>query len=314
MNNKIQHSMIEIFVNLLSFILLGIVATALGTLYFQIINKYFVDPLANIAYSIGQFRTSAIHYSIAALIIGFPLYLWAEIFWFKRFFGKPKKNESRLSKWLTYIILLIAAGTIIGDLITVIFNFLQGELSPRFFLKALTVLVIAGFVFGFYFLERKKIQYKKEVSFVYFKVIVGLAILVVATGIVLGFFAGGTPSQARLQRFDLETTNNLSQIGNAVNIFASSQNNLPNSLSELKNNPTYTSYFYNITDEKMKEYEYRIVNNTQYELCGIFNLANFDFNTEPLGQIWNRHEAGRVCKTLTATLSNIQIFKPAPTP
>ena len=133
-------------------------------------------------------------------------------------------------------------------------------------------------------------------------------------GIILGFFAAGMPSQARLQRFDLETTNNLSQIGNAVNTFASSQNRLPSNLTELKNNPTYSSYFYNITDEKLREYEYQIKSATQYELCGIFNLANSDLNTEPFGQIWNRHEAGRVCKTLTATLSNIQIFKPAPTP
>lgn len=301
--------------NLLSFFLLGTVATALGTLYFQIINKYFVDPLAALSYGIGQFRTSAIHYSIAALIIGFPLYLWLEIFWFKRF-SHAEKKESRISKWITYIILLIAAGTIIGDLISAIFNFLQGELSPRFFLKILTILVVAGFVFWFYFLERKKIQYKKEVPSAYFKIIAGLITLIIAVGIVLGFFAGGTPSQARLQKFDLETVNNLSQIGNAVNTFASSQNSLPNSLSELKNNPTYTSYFYNITDEKMSEYEYRIKNNTQYELCGTFNLASSDLNNEPYGgdPMWNIHGAGRVCRTLTATLSNIQIFKPAPTP
>lgn len=309
--------MVEIFMNLLSFFLLGVVATALGTLYFQIINKYFADPLARVVYSMGQFSTSAIHYSIAALIVGFPLYLWLEIFWFKRFFNMPEKIESRLSKWLTYIILFIAAGTIIGDLITAIFNFLQGELSPRFFLKALTILIIAGFVFGFYFLERKKIQYKKEVSSVYFKVIVSLATLIVATGIVLGFFAGGTPNQARLQRFDLETANNLSQISIAVNTFASSQNRLPNSLSELKNNPTYASYFYNITDEKMNEYEYQIKDTTNYELCGTFNLVSTESYNMPVeygGANWNTHDAGRVCKTLTATLSNIQLFKPAPTP
>lgn len=315
---KNKASMVEIFMNLLSFFLLGVVATALGILYFQIINKYFVDPLATVVYSMGQFRSSAIHYSIAALIVGFPLYLWLEIFWFKRFSNNPEKTESRLSKWLTYIILFIASGTIIGDLITTIFNFLQGELSPRFFLKALTILVIAGFVFGFYFLERKKIQYKKDVSSVYFPALASVATLIVITGIVFGFFAAGTPYQARLQRFDLETADNLSQIGIAVNTFASSQNRLPNNLSELKNNPTYAGYFYNIADEKMKEYEYRAVDKTQYELCGTFNLVSTDSYSVPIeygGTVnWTIHDAGRVCKTLTATLSNIQLFKPAPTP
>lgn len=306
-----QHNMVEIFVNLLSFILLGVVATAVGTLYFQIINKYIIDPLG---YFNASSIHSSIHYSIAALIVGFPIYFWAEIFWFRRFWNKPEKTESFVSKWLTYIVLLIATGTIIGDLIAVIFNFLQGELSTRFFLKALTILFIAGVGFWFYLLERKKIQYKKEVSSVNFKIIAGLMILIVAVGIIFGFFAAGSPKQARLQRLDMETINNLSQISYAVNFFASSQNRLPKDFSELKNNPTYSSYFYGITEEKMKNYEYRVVDKTHYELCGAFNLESSGSANQPYytgDPNWGSHGSGRVCKTLTTTLSDIKLIEPA---
>jgi hypothetical protein len=296
--------MVEIFVNLLSFILLGVTASGLGALYFQIINKYVPDPL-------GYFMASPVHYAIAALIVGFPIFFWAEMFWFKRFKNKPEKIESPVSKWFTYIVLLIASGTIIGDLIAVIFNFLQGELSTRFFLKALTILAISGFGFWFYFLERKKIQYKKFVSPIYFKIIAALTILAVVTGIVLGFFAAGTPGQARLRKIDDQTANNLSQISQAINYFASSQNKLPNKISDLRNNPTYSGYFYNITEEKLNEYKYRKIDATHYELCGIFNLAS-DKSRNFIVNEWTEHPAGKNCKTLTSTLSDINIVKPVP--
>jgi membrane protein YqaA with SNARE-associated domain len=40
--------------------------------------------------------------------------------------------------------------TLIGDVITLIYNFLGGELSARFVLKILTVAVIAGGVVAYY--------------------------------------------------------------------------------------------------------------------------------------------------------------------
>lgn len=312
-NNNNRATMVEIFVNLLSFILLGITATALGTLYFQIINKYFLDPLAGTVagYGIGQVNSSAVRYAIAALVVGFPLYVWALYFWFKRISVLPDKVESRLSKWLTYIILLAAAGTIIGDLIGVIFNFLQGEFTMRFFLKAITILVIAGLVFGFYYLERKKIQYKKDVKKSWFLMLFIVTAVIVVAGIIVGFFVAGSPAKARLLKFDMDKVNNLQQISNAVNQYAGSQGKLPDNLFVLKQNPTYTYYFSGVTDEQLKnDYQYRVIVKDQYELCSNFNLpapGQQDISYYyPMGGSWDNHEAGRVCKTLNATLYNKQ--------
>ncbi|MCL5435611.1 MAG: DUF5671 domain-containing protein [Patescibacteria group bacterium] len=300
-----QHNMVEIFINFLSFILLGIVAGGLGTLFFQVINRYFADQLAATSYSIGQVNIPAIHYAIASLFVGFPLYYWAEHFWFRGFAGNPEKIESRLSKWLTYIVLLAAAGTIIGDLITVIFNFLQGELSPRFYLKALTILVIAAFIFGFYFLERKKIQYKKPIPIAYLRAIGGAATVIVAVAIVLGFMAGGTPGNERLRQLDIATAQNLSQISNAVSSYAMSQGQLPADLTELKNNATYSYYFSNVSMDKLPDYPYRVIDSTHYELCGTFNLSTVNAQALPYNydySVWSSHPAGEVCKELAVTL------------
>lgn len=305
-NTEIKNSMLEIFVNFFSFLLLWIVATAICILFFQVINKYFSDVL------FGSFSASAIHYSIASLIVGFPVYLWALWFWFKSFTKAPEKVESRLSKWLTYIILLIAGGTIIGDLIAIIYNFLQGEYGARFLLKALTILIIAGLVFSFYFLERKKIQYKKEVSSGLFWLVAGAVGLLAILAIILGFLAGGTPREARLRSFDLQRANDLQQISSAISNFAFDNSRLPKDLSEIKNNPRYNYGAIYTDPETQKEYDYKIVkpataginDSLEYELCATFRTSNLN---EPesgypygYGQ-WTKHNKGYVCQKQIAT-------------
>ena len=311
-NQEVKNSMVEIFVNFLSFLLLGIIATAAGILYFQIINKYFPDILSGIYqnYQFSNFNTSLIHYSIASIIVGFPIYLWALWFWFKSFSsptGEAEKVESRLSKWFTYIVLLIAGGTVIGDLITVIYNFLQGEFGARFLLKALVILVIAGFVFAFYFLERKKIQYKKEVSQAFFWVLIILASVIVIFAIVLGFIVGGTPFESRLKNLDLQRVNDLTQISQGITQFAYDNSRLPINFSELKDNARYNYYVSKTNDpETNKEYEYRVISQTDYELCAEFSLSTFEILGSnypvPYGGIkWTQHGQGRICEKQTVT-------------
>lgn len=289
--------MAEIFVHFMSFIMLGIVATATGILYFQVINKYFPN------YQFVYFDASGIHYAIASLIIGFPLYIWAMWFWFKSFRNLPEKAESRLSKWLTYIVLLIASGLIIGDLIAVVFNFLQGEYGARFSLKALTILVIAGLVFGFYFFERKKIQYKKEISSNFFVLPAIISAVFVVIAIIFGFIVGGTPLEARLRNQDIQRTNNLQELSSCVSSFAYDNNRLPGDLNELKSGVRY-SYCSSmaIDPETQKEYEYRVVSNSQFELCGEFarSTVNEFPNADYYGK-WQKHDKGQICETQTVT-------------
>ncbi len=319
--NKQSSSMPEIFINFLSFLLLGIVATATGIIFFQVVNKYFSDVL------FSNFSASAIHYSIASLIVGFPVYLWALRFWFKSFAKAPEKIESRLSKWLTYIILLIAGGTIIGDLIAVIFNFLQGEYGARFLLKALIVLVIAGLVFSFYFLERKKIQYKKEMFSGLFWLVGSAAGFLAILAIVLGFLAGGTPYEARLRKFDLQRANDLQMISSAISNFAFENSRLPKDLIEIRDNPRY-NYGASYGDpETNKSYDYKIIrpgvagtNNfvdvSEYELCATFSTSNLNEPESGSSDLygygkWAKHDKGYVCQQQVATFGTKNI-KEAP--
>jgi hypothetical protein len=49
--------------------------------------------------------------------------------------------------------LFIAACVLIGDVVTLVYNVLTGEVTLRIVLKILTVAVIAGTVFGYYLSE-----------------------------------------------------------------------------------------------------------------------------------------------------------------
>lgn len=310
-------STVDVVINFFSFILLGIVATALGTLYFQIINKGFPDPLATLDGDGEWGMARAIHHAIASLVIAFPLYVAAMRLWFRRFQADAGRIESKLTKWLTYIVLLVASTTIVGDLIAVLFKLLQGEISVRFMLKALTILAIAGIIFGFYFVERKKIQYRKDIGWPVIQSFAAGGAAVAVLGIVVGFFAAGSPAQARQRAFDMERARELGELSGCIERYAQDLGQLPASLEEIKKASRYARCAGSMLDpETMQAYEYRIVTPSRpqgpaqvgdFELCATFSLASAgpDAEARYLDRriaVWSEHGAGRSCDSVTVQL------------
>lgn len=138
------------FVYLLLFSVLLVVAVQLGNLLFQLIDIGFSDPLDN-QYAVSG-RQSAIRWAVASLVVAFPLFLFLSNTVGREIKRNPAMRLSGVRRWLTYIALFIAATILMGDLISLIFRFLEGDLSTRFVLKSLTVGMIAGGIFGYYFL------------------------------------------------------------------------------------------------------------------------------------------------------------------
>lgn len=142
----------EAFIYLVLFLCLYISAFGFGKLLFDFINHWVPDALQQF----GNTDVSGVRMSVSALIVAFPLYLWLTSLMAKGIKGSAEKKSSKIRKWLTYITLFITAGVIIGDLITLLFNLLGGELTLRFILKVLTVLLIAGIIFGYYLWDLRK--------------------------------------------------------------------------------------------------------------------------------------------------------------
>lgn len=314
-----KSSTVDIIINLFSFILLGIVATAAGVLYFQVINRYFPDRLVAVDYRDEQALSGVMHYAIAALLIGYPLYLGTMRLWFRKFREDGGRIESRLSRWLTYVVLLAASVTIVGDLITLVFTFLQGELTARFFLKALTILTIASGIFGFYFFERRRVQYRKEVPEKTFRSFATTVSVIVGLGVVMGFFAGESPETTRNRTFDARRAEDLRSLSGCIEQYAADFGDLPVSVSELVRSSRYTYCASFVSDpETGEEYSYRVVTPSreqgatrigEYEFCATFALetpptaATTPFGTR--SDVWSIHVAGRECDTVTAQLGEL---------
>ena len=311
-------STVEIVLNFFTIILLGIIASALATLYYQIINAFFPDPLS-FGYGSSTGSRSAMHYAMAALLVGFPLYFFSLKMWFKRFHDEPEKVESQLSKWLTYIVLLIAAVTIVGDLITTIFYLLQGEVTARFFFKALTILVVAGIVFGFYFFERRVIQYRQVIDPKLFQGFALFTSILIALGIIIGFVVGGLPAAERLRGLDSQRSNDLLNLSSCISSYSRDHKRLPASLEEITGSSDYAYCVLNAKDAVTAvPYEYSIItasaeNNAvmegTFQLCANFDLATEDGATLPVDPYiknskWGTHSAGRYCNSETVILEN----------
>lgn len=143
----------EAFLYLVLFILLGVVAWNLGSLLFALIDLAIYDELDN---PYGGFifggRDYQIRAAIAGLVVGGPLFAWLALHIRKQRRTNPAMQRSRVRKWLTYATLIIASCTLIGDVISVVYNFLAGELSTRLILKLLVVGILSGGAF-FYFIR-----------------------------------------------------------------------------------------------------------------------------------------------------------------
>lgn len=148
----------EAFTYLVLFTTLYLSTFHLGRLIFQFINLGLPDPAA--FYEYAESARQAIQFSVASLIIAFPIFMTLSVIIGRSIKRDPGKRASKVRKWLTYMTLFVAAAVIIGDLTWLVYSFLGGEMSLRFALKALTVAAIAGGIFGYYLWDLRQEEQK----------------------------------------------------------------------------------------------------------------------------------------------------------
>ncbi len=278
---------------LVSFLALYTSAFSFGALAFQFIERAFPDAL----HYGGSMMWGGGRNAIAGLIVAFPLYLFLMRLIWKETKGNAKNLESAVRKWFTYITLVVVAGIMLGDLIAVVSSVLGGELALRFILKAGTIFVIAGSIFGYYLHDLKR---KAEDSFspkakVFAGVVSVLALVFITYGIVLT----GTPGQQRALQFDQRRVSDLQQISYSINLYWQNSGKLPVSFDDLKNQQY--SYIQSVMDPRTEvAYEYRVLGDKTYELCATFETdssntaARFKTPIPFSEQSWD-HAIGRVC-------------------
>lgn len=147
----------EAFQYLVLFATLYFSAYHLGSLLFDLVNRAFPDPAAQASYS---FSSNSMRFSVAALLIAFPVFAWMSRSLSIDVARHPIKRLSPVRRWLTYLTLFVAAGILIGDMTSLVYNLLGGEATPRFLAKVAVVAMIAGGIFYYYMhdLRREEVE------------------------------------------------------------------------------------------------------------------------------------------------------------
>ncbi|MDD2680738.1 MAG: DUF5671 domain-containing protein [Patescibacteria group bacterium] len=260
------------FYYLLSLAALIFVALSVGMIIFGIIDSTIIDALTYNSYNSvdGQLK-----FAISALLIAAPIYYFLSHLINRGLRKKELEIDSPLRRWLTYFIILVASVTILGVFISVINNFLSGELTGRFILKAATMLLIAAAVFSFYFYDIKRLVIKKkDLVLILFASISGF--LVLATFVAAWFFVE-SPQIARAKRLDQIVSNNIYQLEDAVNNYYAEYKVLPSNLDELKNAKNVYYDPKTLVDPETKQpIEYRVDGEKEFSFCATYRAASGD--------------------------------------
>lgn len=142
----------EAFLYLVLFTTLYLSAYHLGSLLFDLVNRAFPDAAVGNGIRLG----SSMRWSVATIIIAFPVFLGLSVRIGRELACQPVKRQSAVRRWLTYLTLFVASVTLLIDLITLVDHVLGGELTVRFVLKVVIVVVVAGTVFSYYLRDLRR--------------------------------------------------------------------------------------------------------------------------------------------------------------
>lgn len=291
----------EAFVYLVLFTTLYTCAFSLIQLLFQFINQFFPDPAASFYAAERSLRS--VRWSTAALLIAFPIFLWLSRRTHRAIRRDPEKRLSKIRKWLTYLTLFAAAGALLADLITLVFTFLDGELTVRFLLKVLAVGAVAGTVFGYYLWDLNRDDAEEphgDGRGVARAAAVAVSVAVVAS-IIGGLFLAGSPHRSRALRFDDRREQDLQGVASAIDSYWSRNQELPEAFEALAGQRIAPAR--SVRDpESGALYEYRVTGERTYELCATFALADTEpevvYRAPGESRTFWSHGAGRECFAL----------------
>ena len=276
----------------MSVITLYVSAGSVISLLFTYADKLFIDPLES-SYLYYNGYAYAVRWPIALLIVVFPAFVWSVWYLNKGYSVNPEKKELRVRKWLLFLTLFLAGGIIIGDLVTLVYNFLGGDLTARFISKILATFAVAGAVFGYYIAELKQ-------NAGLAKLIGRASMALVVLSVAYGFFVAGSPFEARIRKFDRARVSDLQNTQSQIVEFWRQKERLPETLDELSD--SISGYKPPKDPENSKPYDYIKGKELSFELCASFSLASTaeeetsyrDVYYPYPNDIWV-HEAGKQC-------------------
>ncbi len=257
------------FLYLLSLVTLIMTTLAVGNVLFEVINKFIADPLlVNGVY----YDPTVMKMAIATLIIAGPIYFVTTSVILKSLAIGMLNKEAIPRRWLSYLIILISSFVMLGFLISVLFSFLDGELTMRFALKSLVALLLSGGIFGFYFYDVRRDQVEQKDKVILVFGLIGMT--TVLASLITSFFFVESPTAARNRKHDQSLVANFEQIDSGINSYFNENKKLPDNLSVLVNEKRFITELMIkdlITNEPIV---YNILGEKKYQICATFSTSN----------------------------------------
>ncbi|HEY9584930.1 MAG TPA: DUF5671 domain-containing protein [Candidatus Paceibacterota bacterium] len=290
MSQKPRTTPKDFFINLGAIVALYTVVVTLLNLLFTVINVAY--PKVTSYYYYGS---QSISLPVSTLIIFFPIFILLMWLLEKGYSSLPEKRNLPVRRWLTYITLFIAGLVLAGDLVTVIYYWIDGqELTAGFLLKALSVLVVIFVVFMYYITDiRGKLTSASR------KVWLSVAVVIILGSIIWGFSVLGSPRTQRLIKYDTQKANDLQNIQYQIINYWQMKGKLPADLAALSD--SISGYSAPTDPQTQKAYVYKVTGAKTFQLCADFNLATADNKAivkQPIGygggDNWT-HDKGEDC-------------------
>ncbi len=290
----------DFFLHLGATVTLFTVVGALINLSFSIINYYFPDVLA------GSFYANSIAWPISLLVVLVPVLYVIEWYIEKDIKANQEKKDLWVRRWRIFITIFLTIVLIAGDLVTLINTYLNGEISTRFVLKVVLILVISSSVLKYYFFSlNEDMKWSRLVK----KTVPWFGIVLTLAAVITGFIVVGSPTKQRNIRFDNQRVGDLQNIQWQVVGYYQQKNKLPGNLDALID-PISGTTIPNDPETELP-YKYTVTNNTSFKICATFALPvqNIDgrgayygggydvamsYPSFGVDENW-KHEAGEVC-------------------
>ena len=283
----------DFFLNLGVVITLYVSIVSFLSLVFSIVNKLFPDTLSYY----GDSYSYGMRMAVASLIVVFPLFLWLSKLVRRDIDADSSRREVAARRVLTWITLFVSGAAVSIDLVVLLNTFLGGEITARFVLKVLAVLVVAGAVLAYYVNEVKDVP--RKISHKMISIVSSALVFIV---IASSFFVFGSPMTVRKQQMDARRVSDLQSIQWQLINYWQQKGTLPSDLALIED--AISGFYLPVDPETGAVYTYEKTGKLSFKLCGTFTLpSRTDIRGRGLESPkmvsgpdngW-RHEAGVTC-------------------
>lgn len=287
------------FMYLMSFASLYAVVGSVIGIYYTFLDYLYPDPAWGHA-NLDAMR-DGVRVAIAWIVVAFPLFLALSLVLERVVRQAPESRKQPVARWLTYLTMFLAVAVMVGDLVTLLYYFLDGSVTTRLVLKVVVLLVIAQVILSYYYLAPRGVAQGQSMALR--RLLEGTGLLVVAGAIALGFAFAGSPLTARQYRMDERRVADLRAIHRTIQEMATKTDKNTNTVQVIgplpKNLHEVAEYKATraggrrldlVDPQTGEDYAYTVTGDKTYELCATFELARE--RTQDL--FWN-HAAGKHC-------------------